>query len=549
MSKQIKFSEDARHGLKRGINILADAVRVTVGPKGRNVVLDKGFGSPTITNDGVTIAKEIELEDKFENMGAQLVKEVATKTNDAAGDGTTTATILAQSMINEGLKVVAAGSNPMAIRRGIEKSSETIVETLKKNAKPISGKEEISQVAAISANDKEIGELIADVMDMVGQDGVITVEESKALGLEKEVVEGMQFDQGYVSAYMVTDTGRMEASIEDPYILITDKKISAVAEILPILEAISQAGKKNIVIIAEDVDGEALATLIVNKLRGILNVLAVKAPGFGDRRKEMLQDIATLTGGSVISEDLGVKLENATVAMLGEARKVQADKDNTTIIEGKGEAKEIKNRINQIKTQIEKSTSDYDKEKLQERLAKLSGGVGVIKVGAATEVEQKEKQHRVEDAVSATKAAVEEGIVSGGGVALVDSIKALDDLKLPEDEMIGAKIMRQALEAPMRQIVKNAGKDGSVIIEEVKKLAKGHGYDALNDKYVDMIKVGIIDPLKVTRSALQNAASVASMVLTTEAVITDLPEKKENSPAMPGGMPGAMGGMPDDLGY
>lgn len=543
MAKQIIFNEEARQKLKGGINILADAVRVTLGPKGRNVVLDKGFGGPTITNDGVTIAKEIELEDKFENMGAQLIKEVATKTNDAAGDGTTTATILAQAIVNEGLKMVAAGANPMAIRRGIEKASASAVEALKKNAKTISGKEEISQVASISANSKEIGELIAEVIDMVGRDGVITVEQSQTLGLEKEVVEGMQFDQGYISPYMVTDTARMEAFIENPFILITDKKISAISEILPLLESISQSGKKDLVIIAEDVDGEALATLVVNKLRGILNVLAVKAPAFGDRRKEMLQDIAVITGGTVISEDLGVKLESATVAMLGEARRIVADKDNTTLIEGKGSASEIKSRIAQIRTQIERSTSDYDKEKLQERLAKLSGGVGVIKVGAATEVEQKEVQHRVEDAVSATKAAIEEGIVAGGGVALVDTIKSLDSLKIEEEEMVAVRILRQALEAPMRQIAQNAGKDGAVIIEEVKKLEKGKGYDAARDRYVDMIKEGIIDPLKVTRSALQNAASVAAMVLTTEAVVGDIPDKKD-APSMPsgGGMPG-MGGM------
>lgn len=544
MAKQIEFSEEARMNLKRGINTLADAVKVTLGPKGRNVVLDKGFGGPTITNDGVTIAKEIDLENKFENMGAQLVKEVATKTNDAAGDGTTTATILAQAIINEGLKVVAAGSNPMAIRRGIEKGTTAAVEALKKQGKKI-GEDEVNQVAKISANDEEIGNLIAGVIKTVGHDGVITVEESKTMGLEKEVVEGMQFDQGYVSPYMVTDTTKMEAAIDNPYILITDKKISAIAEILPILEAISQTGKKDIVIISEDIDGEALATLLLNKLRGILNVLAVKAPGFGDRRKEMLTDIAILTGGQVISEELGIKLENATIAMLGEARKVVSDKDRTTIIDGKGEKKEINERVNQIRAQIAKTTSDYDKEKLQERLAKLAGGVGVIKVGAATEVEQKEKQHRVEDAVSATKAALEEGIVSGGGVALVDVIPSLDNLKLAEDEMIGVGILRKALEAPMRQIALNAGKDGSVIIEEVKKLDKGQGYDAACDKYVDMIKEGIIDPLKVTRSALQNAASVAAMVLTTEAIVTDLPEKHDHAvgSGMPGGMPGGMGGL------
>ena len=543
MSKQIKFSDSAREGLKRGINLLADAVKVTLGPKGRNVVLDKGFGAPTITNDGVTIAKEIDLEDKFENMGAQLIKQVAEKTADVAGDGTTTATILAQNMVNEGLRNVTAGADPMQIRRGIDKGVEAVVKSIQSQSKDLTGKEEIAQVASISAADPEVGKLIAEVMDLVGRDGVITVEESQAMGLDKEVVEGMQFDQGYVSAYMMTDTARMEAVLEEPKILITDKKISAIAEIMPLLEALATSGKKELVIIAEDVEGEALATLVVNKLRGILNVLAVKAPGFGDTRKSQLEDIAALTGGQVISEERGMKLEEATVEMLGSARKVQADKDKTIIIEGKGAQSKIKERIKQIKAEIEKTTSDYDKEKLGERLAKLSGGVGVIKVGAATEVELKEKKDKIDDAVHATKAAVEEGIVPGGGVALVDSIKALENLTVSGDEKIGIQILRRALEEPMRQIAMNAGKDGSVVIEEVKKTEKGIGYDAAKDEYVDMIKAGIIDPAKVTRTALQNAASVASSVLTTEAAVTDLPEKKSDMPEMPAGGGMGMPGM------
>lgn len=544
MAKDIRFSDDARSKMRKGVNILADAVRVTIGPKGRNVILDKSFGGPTITNDGVTIAKEIDLEDKFENMGAQLVKQVAEKTNDAAGDGTTTATILAQAMINEGMKNVAAGANPMAIRRGIEKGAGAVVDELKKRAKKVHGKEETAQVASISANDREIGTMIAEVYDIVGRDGVITVEESQTLGMEKEVVEGMQFDNGYISQYFVTDTTRMESVIEKPYILITDKKISSVqTELLPIIEKIAQSGRKDVVIIAEDVDGEALTTLVINKLRGILNVLAVKAPGFGDRRKEMLKDIAVLTGAEVISDEIGIKMEDATLAMLGEARKVVSDKDNTLIIEGKGEAKAIKERMNQIKAQHEKSTSDYDKEKLQERLAKMSGGVGVIKVGAATEVEQKEKKHRVEDAVEATKAALEEGIVAGGGVALIAAIKVLDSVVVNEEEKIGINILRKALEAPMRQIAENAGTDGAVIIEEIKKATAGTGYDAATGKYVDMVKEGIIDPLKVTRSALQNAASVSSMLLTTEAAIADLPEKDKPAMGIPPGGMGSMDGM------
>ncbi len=542
MAKQIIFDEDARRKIKNGVNALANTVKVTLGPRGRNVVLDKGYGAPTITNDGVTIAKEVDLEDKFENMGAQLIKEVATKTNDIAGDGTTTATILAQAMINEGLKNVTAGANPIAIRRGLENASEAVVESLKKQAKKIVSREEKAQVASISSADPEIGNLIADVMERVGGDGVITVEEAQTLGLDKEIVEGMQFDQGYISAYMVTDTARMQANFENPNILITDKKISSIQEIVPLLEQLAQTGQKNLVIISEDVEGEALATLVVNKLRGTFNTLAVKAPGFGDRRKEMLADIAVLTGGQVVSEDLGIKLESVKPEMLGQARRVMSDKDKTTIVQGKGSATAIKQRVAQIETQIAQTTSDFDREKLQERRAKLSGGVGVIKVGAATEVEQKEKQHRVEDAVEATKAAVEEGIVSGGGVALVDAIKALDTLKLPEEEMVGARILRRALEQPMRQIAENAGVDGSVVIEKIKKSPSGTGYNAAAGTYEDMVKAGIIDPVKVTRSALQNAVSVAALVLTTEALVTDLPEK--NAPATPQ-MPdmSGMGGM------
>ncbi|NCN24652.1 chaperonin GroEL [Candidatus Berkelbacteria bacterium CG_4_9_14_3_um_filter_39_23] len=545
MPKQIKFSEDARRALQKGVNILANSVKVTLGPKGRNVILDKDFGSPIITNDGVTIAKEIELKEKFANMGAQMVKEVATKTNDVAGDGTTTATLLAQHIINEGLKNIAAGANPMAIRRGIEKATQAVIKSLKSLSQEVSGKAEISQVASISANDKEIGNLIAEVMDLVGRDGVITVEESKTLGLEKEVVEGLQFDQGYVSAYMMTDATRQQAVIENPYILITDKKISAISDILPLLEAMTQTGKKDLVIIADDIDGEALATLVLNKLRGILNVVATKAPGFGDRRKELLEDIAIVTGGQVISEDTGIDFKNVNLEMLGTARKVMADKDNTTIIEGKGKDKDIKARVAQIKIQMEKVDSDFDREKLEERLAKLSGGVGVIKVGAATEVEQKEKQHRVEDAVSATRAAVEEGIVAGGGVALIDSLKSLADLVLPDDEQIGVEIMKKALEQPIRQIAENAGQNGGVIIEAIRKMEPGIGYNATTGEFVNMIKSGIIDPFKVTRAALQNAASSGAMLLTTEAAIAELPkDDKDMMPEM-GAMPGmdGMGGM------
>lgn len=534
MAKTIKFSEDARKALQIGVNKLADTVRVTVGPKGRNVVLDKGYGGPTITNDGVTIAKEIDLEDKFEDMGAQLIKEVAQKTNDVAGDGTTTATILAQSMINSGLKNVAAGANPMAIRHGIEKATEVVVAAIKKNSKEVAGKGEIAQVASISAADTEVGNLIAEIMDEVGKDGVITVEESNTFGLEKEVVEGMQFDSGYISPYMVTDTTRMEAVYENPKILLTDKKISSIQDILPLLESLAQSGTKELVIIAEDVDGEALTTLVLNKLRGSFNVLAVKAPGFGDRRKEMLEDIAILTGGVVISDETGGKIDEKSAEMLGSARKLVADKDKTTIVDGKGIAAKIRARVESIKTQIEATKSDYDKEKLQERMAKLAGGVGVIKVGAATEVELKERKHRIEDAVAATKAAIEEGIVPGGGAALIDTIPDLIELALEGDEAIGVEIVKRSLEEPMRMIAENAGVDGGVVIEKVRNMDPGEGYNAATDEYGDMIKFGIIDPAKVTRSALQNAASVAAMLLTMEVAVAEKPQKSE--PAG-GGMP------------
>ncbi len=541
MAKQVVYNERARAALKRGVDKLANAVKVTLGPRGRNVVLDKGYGTPTITNDGVTIAKEIELEEKFENVGAQLVKEVATKTNDIAGDGTTTATVLAQAMVHEGLKVVAAGANPMVVKRGIEKGVEAIVADLKsKISKPVTGKDEIAQVASISANDAEIGKMIAEVIDKVGKDGVVTVEESQSFGIEKEIVEGLQFDKGYVSPYMITDPSRMEAVYEDPHILITDKKITAINDILPLLEKIAQTGKKNLVIIAEDVEGEALATLVVNKIRGTFHSLAVKAPGFGDRRKEMLQDIAVVTGGRVISDEVGLKLENCEITDLGRARKVIATKENTTVVEGHGDHKKIEERINQVKKEIELTDSDFDKEKLQERLAKLSGGVAVLKVGAATETEMKEKKHRVEDAVSATKAAIEEGIVVGGGVALVRALPSLDRLTVSGEEKIGVDILRRALEEPLRQIALNAGKDGSVVVEEVKKHEGSFGYNAAENRYEDLVKAGIIDPTKVTRSALQNAASIAAMLITTEAVVTDIPEKKDEKG---GGMPGGMGGM------
>ncbi|MFH0854524.1 MAG: chaperonin GroEL [bacterium] len=546
MAKQILFDEQARIALKKGVDQLANAVKVTLGPKGRNVVLDKGFGAPTITNDGVTIAKEIELEDKFQNIGAQLLQEVATKTNDVAGDGTTTATLLAQAIISEGLKNVAAGANPMVIRKGIDKAVRAVVDEIKnKISKPISGQEEIAQVAAISADDPEVGKIIAEAMEKVGKDGVITVEESQSFGLQKEIVEGMQFDKGYVSPYMITNAERMEAEYEEPYILITDKKISSLAEILPLLEKLANSGKKELVIIAEDVEGEALATFVVNKLRGSFNVLAIKAPGFGDRRKEMLNDIAVLTGGKMITEEVGLKLENTGIDMLGQARKVIATKDNTTIVEGKGEQKTINARIAQIRKELEASDSEFDKEKLQERLAKLAGGVAVIKVGAATEVEMKEKKHRIEDALAATKAAVEEGIVPGGGVALIRGINALDKVESSSnEEKIGVNIVRRALEEPARQIALNAGQDASVIAEQIKKGKGNFGYNAAADKFEDLVQAGIIDPTKVTRSALQNAASVAAMLLTTEAVVTDIPEKKENHGAgMGGGMPGMGGGM------
>ncbi|MFA4880202.1 MAG: chaperonin GroEL [Candidatus Doudnabacteria bacterium] len=539
MAKQIKFDEKARQALKRGVDKLADAVKVTLGPKGRNVVLDKGFGAPTITNDGVTIAKEIELPDKLENIGAELVKQVAEKTNDAAGDGTTTATLLAKSMIHAGIKNITSGANPIAIRRGLEKGVEGVVAALKKSSKPIKSKDEIAQVATISAQDPRVGELISDIMEEVGKDGVITVEESQTFGLQKEVVEGMQFDKGYVSPYMVTDADKMEAIFENPYILITDKKVAAINEILPLLEKLAQTGKKELVVIAEEIEGEALATFVVNKLRGTFNALAVKAPGFGDNRKELLQDIAVLTNAKVISEDLGLKLENAQVADLGQARKVIATKENTTIVEGKGKPQMIKERIAQIKLEIERADSDYDRDKLQERLARLSGGVGIIKVGAATETELEEKKHRVEDAVEATKAAIEEGIVVGGGVALIRTMPILANLikKMKGDEKTGARILYKALSEPLKQIAYNAGKEGAVIVERVKKEKGNMGYNAETNKFEDLIQAGIVDPTKVTRSALQNAASIAGMFLTIEAVVTDLPEKEEKSSAMPqGGM-------------
>ncbi len=543
MAKEIKFGEDARRALESGVNQLADAVKITLGPKGRNVVLDKKFGSPLITNDGVTIAKEIELEDKFENMGAQLVKEVATKTNDVAGDGTTTATLLAQAIIREGLKNVAAGANPMILKKGIAKAVEVAVDAIKDGSQKIKGKEDIARVASISANDEEIGKLIADAMEKVTNDGVITVEESKTMGTSLEVVEGMQFDRGYVSAYMVTDTEKMEAVLDDPYILITDKKISSIQDLLPLLEQIVQAGKK-LVIIAEDIEGEALTTLIVNKLRGTFNCVAVKAPGFGDRRKAMLQDLAILTGGEVISDELGLDLKETKIAQLGKARQIKVQKENTIIVDGAGKQADIKKRITAIKAQIEETTSDFDKEKLQERLAKLSGGVAVIQVGAATETEMKEKKLRIEDALAATKAAVEEGIVAGGGTAYVNAIpKVAKLLKTTHgDEKTGVQIIVKSLEEPIRQIATNAGLEGSVIVDKIKSSKAGIGFDCLKEEYVDMIEAGIVDPAKVTRSALQNASSVAAMVLTTESVVADKPEKE---PAMPagGGMPGGMGGM------
>jgi chaperonin GroEL len=540
-SKELLFNTDARSKLKRGVDQLAEAVKVTLGPKGRNVVIDKKFGSPTVTKDGVTVAKEIELSDPIENMGAQMVKEVATKTSDLAGDGTTTATVLAQAIFREGLKNVTAGANPMELKRGIDRAVEAVVEQLRSISVPTAGKKEIAQVGTISANnDKEIGNLIAEAMEKVGKDGVITVEEAKGLETTLETVEGMQFDRGYLSPYFVTDPEKMEAAVEDPYILIHDKKISAMKELLPLLEKSAQSGKP-LLIIAEDVEGEALATLVVNKLRGTLKVVAVKAPGFGDRRKEMLRDIAVLTGGQVISEELGFKLENATLADLGRAKRIVVDKDNTTLVDGRGKPDDIKGRIAEIRSAIEKSTSDYDREKLQERLAKLSGGVAVINVGAATETELKEKKARVEDALHATRAAVEEGIVPGGGVALVRAQAALEKVKGTEDEKIGVDIVRRALEEPIRMIAQNAGAEGSIVVARVKESKdKNFGYNAANDTYEDLVKAGVIDPTKVTRTALQNAASIAGLLLTTECVVV---EKKEDKPAPAGPPGGGMGGM------
>ncbi len=546
MAKQIVFEDAARKKLKAGVDALANAVKTTLGPKGRNVALDKKWGSPTVTHDGVTVAKEIELEDPFENMGAQLLKEAATKTNDVAGDGTTTATVLAQAIVNEGLKNVTAGANPMQIKWGIEAGRDAIVKALKEMATPVSGKAGISQVASISAADKKIGDLLAEVMDRVGKDGVITVEESKGLEFETEYVEGMQLDRGYLSPYFVTNSERMEAEIAAPYILITDKKISSAQDIVPVLEKLVQIGKREIVIIAEDVDGEALATLVLNKLRGMVNALAIKAPGFGDRRKAMLADIAILTGGQVITEELGRKLETVMLDDLGRCDKIVSTKDATTIVGGAGDTDAIKGRIGQIRAESEASTSDYDREKLQERLAKLAGGVAIVRVGAATETELKEKKHRVEDALSATRAAVEEGIVPGGGVALINAIPALDGLKLEGDAATGARILRRALEEPMRMIAQNAGLDGPVVIEKVRGLhaegKKTTGYDVIANDYVDMLEAGIIDPVKVTRSAVENACSIAAMILTTSALVTDIPEPEKAPAGGPGGM-GGMGGM------
>lgn len=539
MAKQIIYDEEARRALESGIDQLADTVKITLGPKGRNVVLDKQYGTPQIVNDGVTIAKEIELEDPFENMGAQLVKEVSTKTQDVAGDGTTTATVLAQAMVREGLKNVAAGANPMILKRGIDKAVDSAVKSIRDISKPVEDKSSITQVAAISADDATVGKLISDAMEKVGKDGVITVEESRSFGTELDVVEGMQFDRGYISPYMATDTEKMEASLEDPYILITDQKISSVQDILPLLEQIVQQGRQ-LLIIAEDVEGEALATLVVNKLRGTFTCVAVKAPGFGDRRAEMLQDIAVLTGGTVISEDIGLELKDVTIDDLGKARQVTVDKEYTTIVEGAGATDDIKNRVASIRAQIEETTSDYDREKLQERLAKLAGGVAVIKVGAATETEMKDKKMRIEDALNATRAAVEEGIVPGGGVALFKAIKGIDSLDAQGDELTGINIVKRALEEPLRQIVANAGFESAIIAEKVKANdEKYYGFDVMGEDFCDMVKKGIIDPTKVTRSALQNAASVASMIITTESLVTDIPEPE---PEMPAG--GAGGGMP-----
>ena len=541
MAKQILFNEEARRALGKGVDALADAVKVTLGPKGRNVVLDKKFGAPTITNDGVTIARDIELEDPFENMGAQLVREVATKTNDIAGDGTTTATLLAQAMIHEGMRNVAAGANPMVLKKGIETAVKTLVEEIKSVSKSVNSKSEIAQVATISSADAEIGNYIADAMEKVGKEGVITVEESKGMETSLSVVEGMQFDRGYISPYMVTDTDKMEAVMNDPYILITDKKISSINEILPILEQVVKMGKE-LVVIAEDLDGEALATIVVNKLRGTFKALAVKAPGFGDRRKAMLEDIAILTGGQVISEEVGRKLDSVTIEDLGRSRQVHSSKENTTIVDGMGDKDAIAARVEMIKKQIADTTSDFDKEKLQERLAKLSGGVAVIEIGAATEVEMKDKKYRVEDALNATRAAVEEGIVAGGGTTFIDILPALDKLEAEGDVKTGINIVRRAIEEPVRQIANNAGLEGSVVVAEVKKAGVGVGYDAAKDQYVNMIEAGIVDPAKVTRSALQNAASIAAMVLTTETLVADKPAPEGAAPAAPamGGMPGMM---------
>ncbi len=535
-AKDLVFDAEARRHLKSGIDALANAVKVTLGPRGRNVAIDKKWGAPTVTHDGVTVAKEIELENHFQNMGAQMLKQAATKTNDVAGDGTTTSTVIAQAIVTEGLRNLAAGANPMLMKRGIDSATQVVVGEIKKASTELKGHDDIEHIAAISANDPEIGHLLAEAMDKVGRDGVITVEEGKGLKLEVEYTEGMQFDRGYISAYFITDSGRMEAALDEPYLLITDKKISAITDIVPVLEKLVQTGRKELVIIAEDVDGEALATLVVNKLRGILNVLAVKAPGFGDRRKEMLRDIATLTGGQVISEELGKKLDAATLADLGQARRVVSTKDDTTIVEGRGKQEDIEGRINQIKVQIDETTSDYDREKLQERLAKLSGGVAVIKVGAATEVELKEKKARVEDALHATRAAVEEGVIPGGGVTLLRAAKAIDSLSLEGDQKVGAEILRRALEEPVRQLVRNAGLEGSVVVEHLSREDRPNwGFDVMAENYVDLVENGIIDPAKVTRSALENAASVAGMILTTEALVTELPEKK--APAAPAGAP------------
>ena len=541
MAKQILFDEEARRALGRGVDALADAVKVTLGPKGRNVVLEKKFGAPTITNDGVTIARDIELEDPFENMGAQLVKEVATKTNDIAGDGTTTATLLAQAMIHEGMRNVVAGANPMIIKKGIDRAVATLVEEIKSKSHKIEGKADIAQVATISSANEETGSLIAEAMEKVGKDGVITVEESKSMATNLSVVEGMQFDRGYISPYLVTDTDKMEAVLDDPYILITDRKISAIADILPILEQVVKQGKQ-LMVIAEDLDGEALTTIVVNKLRGTFKALAVKAPGFGDRRKAMLEDIAILTGGTVISEELGRKLDSVTLEDLGRARQVRSTKEETTIVDGMGDKSAINDRVGQIKKQIAETTSDFDKEKLQERLAKLAGGVAVIEIGAATEVEMKDKKYRIEDALNATRAAVEEGIVAGGGTTFIDILPALDKIEAEGDEKVGVNIVKRAIEEPVRQIANNAGLEGSVVVENLKKAEDGIGFNALKNEYVDMIKAGIVDPAKGTRSALQNAASIASMVLTTETLVADKPEKEAPAaPAAPGmGMPGMM---------